>query len=191
MDNAMMNQVQNFRRRTIPEKGFTLVEVMISMVILMVGLLMILALFAKGLSATQFAQQDMIAKQKAREQLEAIYAYRNSGTVASSVAWNNLQNSPAGLFLAGFNDLYAVTNASTDIMGTTQHGPLHDTYTTRDASGNFVFVPLTPPTWQRQVQIINVPTNPDLRQIIVTVRVFTPGLGNRDYVVQGEIANGQ
>lgn len=189
MDNAMRkNLFRTYRKVAIPEKGFTLIEVMISMVILMVGLLMILALFAKGLSATQFAQQDMIAKQKAREQLESIYASRND----SRVQWNNIQNQPAGIYLSGFNPLFAVTDQSTDIMGTTFNAgaPNYDTYITRTGSGGFVFVPLNPPTWQRQVQIINTP-DPNLKQIIVTVRVFTPGIGSRDYVVQGEIASGQ
>lgn len=197
MENAMTNTIRNPRTQAVPEKGFTLIEVMISMVILMVGLLAILALFAKGMAATQFAQQDLIAKQKAREQLEALYAYRNSGNVASSVAWPNLRNAPAGIFLTGFQPLYAITDSSTDVMGTTLHGAVYDTYTTRDSSGNFVLVPLNPPGcptcggWQRQVQIFDVPTNPNLRQVTVTVRVQNPGLGQRDYVVQGEIANGQ
>jgi Tfp pilus assembly protein PilV len=193
MDNAMINnRVRNFRRPLISEEGFTLIEVMISMVILMVGLLMILALFAKGLSATQFAQQDLIAKQKAREQLEAIFSSRND----SRVGWNQIRNAPAGIYLGGFNPLYAVNNQSTDIMGTTFHGTVYDAYITRDASGNFAFVPLNPPGcagcmgWQRQVEIINTP-DVNLRNIIVTVRVTGPRGAKRDYVVHGEIASGQ
>ena len=187
MVNAMNKHLRTSRRITVPETGFTLIEVMISMVILMVGLLMILALFAKGLSATQYAQQDLIAKQKAREQLEAIYASRND----SRVAWNQIQGTPTGIYLTGFQPLYAVNPSSTDIMGTTFHTAALDTFVTRDPGGNFQFVQLTSPKWQRRVEIINDPNDTNLRMITVTVRVQAPGLGARNYVVQGEIANGQ
>jgi type IV pilus modification protein PilV len=174
-------------------EGFTLIEVMIAMVILLVGLLMILALFAKGLSATQYAQQDMIAKQKAREQLEAIFASRNDGRVV----WNSIQNVPTGMYLTGFNPLYAVRSNSTDIMGTTFNGGAgsYDFFVTRTGTtGGFVLVPLNPPQWQRQVTILPDPGgNPNLRQITVTVRVTPPGLGGgyRDYTVVGEISSAQ
>jgi type IV pilus modification protein PilV len=174
-------------RRAVNKQGFTLIEVMISIVILMIGLLTVLALFAKGLSATQFAQQDMIAKQKAREQLEAIYAARNDGTVT----WANIQNSPTGIYLTGFNQIYAMTNSSTDIMGTANHGAVNDFYVTRTGTGNFVKVPLNFPNWQRSVLIVNDPNNVNLRQITVTVRVTNGGLRARDYTVVGEISNAQ
>jgi len=174
------------RKSAVEDKGFTLVEVLIAMVIMTVGLLMVLALFAKGLSATQFAQQDMIAKQKAREQLEAIYASRND----SRVTWANIQNTPAGIYMTGYNPLYAVTDSSTDIMGTTFHGAAFDSFVSRTGSGAFVPVFLTSPQWQRQVLITNT-LDPNLRQITVSVQVITPGLGVRTYSVNGEIANAQ
>jgi type IV pilus modification protein PilV len=167
-------------------KGFSLVEVMISIVVLTVGLLMVLALFTKGLSATQFAQQDMIAKQKAREQLEAIFAARND----ARVQWNQIQNAPAGIYLTGNNPLYAMVNQSTDIMGTNLHGAGFDSFVSRTGSGAFVPVYLSPPQWQRSVAITNT-LDPNLRLVTVTVQVTTPGLGVRIYTVNGEIANAQ
>src|SRR5215471_7728748 len=139
------------RRSFVNHKGFSLIEVMISIVVLTVGLLMVLALFTKGLSATQFAQQDMIAKQKAREQLEAIFAARND----ARVQWSQIQNAPTGIYLGGFNPLYAMTNQSTDIMGTNLHGAVFDSFVSRTGSGAFVPVFLNPPQWQRSVAITN------------------------------------
>lgn len=188
-----MKKLLTARKRALSAKGFTLIEVLIAMVILLVGLLTILAIFAKGLSATMYAQQDMIAKQKAREQLESIFASRNDGRVG----WNNIQNTPTGIYLTGFNPLYSVRTSSTDIMGTTFNGGAgnYDFYVSRaGTSGGFTLVPLNPPQWQRQVTIAADPSgNPNLRVVTVTVRVTPPGLSgaHRDYTVVGEISSAQ
>jgi type IV pilus modification protein PilV len=49
------------------QSGFTLIEVMISILILTVGLLSMLAVFSLAMASTQTAQDDMIAKQEAAE----------------------------------------------------------------------------------------------------------------------------
>jgi hypothetical protein len=128
----------------------------------------------------------MIAKQKAREQLEAVFAARND----ARVQWNQIQNAPAGIYLAGFNPLYAMTNQSTDIMGTNLHGGVFDSFVSRTGSGSFLPVFLNPPQWQRQVAITNT-LDPNLRLVTVTVQVTTPGIGTRTYAVNAEIANAQ
>ena len=46
------------------DRGFTLLEVMISAAIITIGLCSMLAVFGVALAATQNAQEDMIAKQK-------------------------------------------------------------------------------------------------------------------------------
>src|SRR6516225_588486 len=130
-----MKKIQ-FRPAAI-DKGFTLVEVLISMVILTIGLLSILALFAKGLSATQYAQQDMIAKQKAREQLEAIYSARNDGRIAWSNITNTALPAPNIYFPPGFQPLYKVTDNSTELVGSNINSGVSDFIVTRDTSGNF------------------------------------------------------
>jgi prepilin-type N-terminal cleavage/methylation domain-containing protein len=174
-------------------KGFTLIEVLISIVVLTIGLLTLLALFAKGLSATQFAQQDMIAKQKAREQLEAIYAARNDGRIT----WDNIQNTgvpappaPGIYYPTGFLPLYKMTDSSTDILGTNNNSGVPDFIVIRDNNGNFKQVNLSNYTRQVDIQLAN-PPNTDLKKITVTVRVFTPGMGNRDYQVIGYLSQTQ
>ena len=53
-------------RRTKHSPGFSLVEVMFAIVILGVGLVALLAVFAQAVSATRYSREDQVAKQKAR-----------------------------------------------------------------------------------------------------------------------------
>ena len=86
------------------QSGFTLVEVMIAIAVMSIGLLSVVASIASALQATQSAQEDLIARQKAMEALESIYTARNSQQVGFS-AINNTTASPPGLFLSGAQPL--------------------------------------------------------------------------------------
>jgi type II secretory pathway pseudopilin PulG len=87
------------------ELGFGLIEVMVSILILTIGLVSMLAVFSLAMAATQTAQDDMVAKQEAREALESIFTARNT----SQINWDSIQNSatPPGIFLGGFNPILA------------------------------------------------------------------------------------
>ena len=84
--------------RLTRHKGFTLIEVMISMVIMTVGLVAILGVFGVALSASQTAQQDMIARQMASESMESVYTARNTSQL-SFTQINNVSN--GGIFVDG------------------------------------------------------------------------------------------
>jgi len=60
------------------DRGFSLIEVVISMAILTVGLVSLLGVFGLAMASTQTSQQDMIAKQLADEALESIITARNT-----------------------------------------------------------------------------------------------------------------
>jgi len=78
--------------------GFTLIEVMISMVILTIGAVGLLGVFGLAVKATQTSQQDMIARQLASEAMESIYTARNT----SELSWTQVQNvSNGGIFVDG------------------------------------------------------------------------------------------
>ena len=78
----------NSRGRKQAEGGFSLIEVMISMVVLTVGLVSLLGVFGLAMAATQTSQQDMIAKQLANEALESVVTARNT----SQITWDDIQN---------------------------------------------------------------------------------------------------
>ena len=170
------------------ERGFSLLEVIISMVILTIGLLSLLGVFGIAMAATQDSQQDMIAKQLANEALESIVTARNT----SQKQWIDIQNTAdGGIFLNGYQPIY---NSGADgIMGTVddatagyqtlqEPGP-DGLYNTADDVG----LPLS--NYQRQIQIQQVTDAggnvvATLRAVNITVRYNTPRLGQaKTYVL--------
>jgi prepilin-type N-terminal cleavage/methylation domain-containing protein len=82
------------------QRGFSLIEVMISMVVLTIGLLALLATMGVLMAATQISQEDLIARQVASEAMESIFNARDTGQAGfASVA--NTTASPPGIFLVG------------------------------------------------------------------------------------------
>ncbi len=92
----------NKRKSLIRQDGFTLIEVMISMLILTIGSLGLLGVFGLAVKAAQTSQQDMIARQLASEAIESIYTARNS----SELGWSQIANvSNGGIFVNGFTNI--------------------------------------------------------------------------------------
>ncbi len=180
------------RVRKQAESGFSLIEVMISMVILTVGLVAMLSVFALAMSSTQTSQQDMIAKQLANEAYESIVTARNT----SQISWININNvgsldcpgaaSPCGIFVgtplvAAFMPLY---NAGADGIFGTADDAVAGEQTLREPGpgGNYgdaddVILPLT--AYQRAIQISPL-FNADgtlvstLRSVTITIQYTTP-----------------
>jgi len=92
----------NSSSRKSREHGFSLVEVMISMIILAVGLLGVLGVFGLAIAANQASQQDMIARQVASEALESIFTARNTSQLTFAQI-NNVAN--GGIFANGAQPL--------------------------------------------------------------------------------------
>src|SRR5690242_4413011 len=74
------------------DRGFTLIEVLISMFVLTIGLVSLLSVFTVAMASTQSSQQDLIAKQLASEAMESIFTARDT----SQLAWANLLNTGNG-----------------------------------------------------------------------------------------------
>ncbi len=82
------------------QHGFSLIEVLFSIVIVMTGLLAMLATFAYALSTTQSAQEDQIAKQVAQDALENIFTARDTQQLTfQQIA--NVSANPPGIFVDG------------------------------------------------------------------------------------------
>ncbi len=176
------------------QRGFTLIEVMVSMVVLTVGLVSLLGVFGLSMAATQTSQQDMIAKQLANEALESIITARNT----SQLTWDQIQNvgTGNGIFVPGFQPINLAgadgivgtgDDATAGIQVLRQPGP-DGIYGTADD----VMVPLT--GYQRQItigQVLDASGNvmTTLRSINVTVRYSTPRLGvQKTYVLNSFIS---
>lgn len=82
------------------QSGFTLIETMIAIVVLVVGLLALAAMLGDGLAYMNMAQDDYIAQQKAAEAVESIFTARDMG----QATWGSICNVGAGpncIFVAG------------------------------------------------------------------------------------------
>lgn len=185
------------------QRGFTLLEVMVAIVVMTVGLLALVASFAAALAATKSSQQQLIARQKALEALESIYTARNSNQVGFS-AINNL---PApGLFSVGPQPL---NSAGADgILGTADDvpfgangvcpaGPECVVLPGPDGRlGTADDVPMSLSTFTRTIAINpvleadGITPNPNLRQAVVTVSYIVPGSTlQRTYTVSALISS--
>ena len=81
------------------ERGFSLIEVLAAMVILMVGLLPLAALFATAVQRMAASTPMMVAREKAREAIESVHAARDTG----EASWTTIRNTSetGGVFLEG------------------------------------------------------------------------------------------
>jgi prepilin-type N-terminal cleavage/methylation domain-containing protein len=70
------------------DSGFSLIEVMISAVILVTGLLSIAYALGLALGTIDTAQMDSIARQKARQAMEDVFTARDTGTLGFSALCN-------------------------------------------------------------------------------------------------------
>lgn len=92
-----MNKPRTLRRHS-KSGGFMLIELMISSVILVVGLLSLLSLYTHAVVTVSFSEDDLLAKQKAREALESLFTARNT----SQISFSSVDNvNGGGVFLSG------------------------------------------------------------------------------------------
>ena len=172
------------------QRGFSLIEVLISMVVITIGLVSLLGAFALAMAATQGAKQDMIAKQLAQEAMESHrYGARNCQCYLAPNSECRGAGTP-GLFVAGLQPINkcgidgiigtaddAAAGAET-VQGT---GPDGVVGTADDPAPT----PLT--DFQRSIAITNTATG-DLRNITITIQYRTPQNSARTYVLSGMIS---
>jgi Tfp pilus assembly protein PilV len=191
MDSAMTKPNQE---RTRNQRGFTLLEAIISTAIVTVGLVALLAVFAVAISSTSTVQMDFLARQRAMEALESVYAARQT----AQITWDQIQNQSAtgnGIFKGGMQTL---TDAGADGLDDTDDDVAVGTLTVPGPSG--VLKGTSPPDvqislnkFQRQVLITNVNNldgslNPNLRQISITIQ-YPVGGKQKQYNVQAMISS--
>jgi type II secretory pathway pseudopilin PulG len=160
-------------RKGNKQRGITLVEVIISVVVMTVGIVGLLAAFAASISVLQQSRQDSIARQEAQQFMEGIYAARNT----SSITFANLQNVSEDPINGFFQDGMQSANlpGPDGLMNTKDDLPTLET----GPDGK-------PLTLKRQIQFsplylldaqgnVTNQINPDLRKIVITIQY---GFGN-------------
>lgn len=168
------------------QSGFTLIEALISIIVMAIGILGLGAVYAQGIMYADRAQYQYIAEKKAEEAVETIFTARDTGLAV----WAQVQNSnsgttPPGLFLVGPRPLCdpgpdglvgtADDNCTLPDVVVTGPGPDGILGTADDATiqlNNFM---------TREIQIVNT-ANPDLRQVNVIIR-YTAGGQSRTYTL--------
>lgn len=157
------------KRRSRSTNGFTLIEVLVSMVILAAGVLSLAGFFAQGLKASYQTQIQYIAQQKAQEAMETIFTARDTKVLT----WAQIANvSQGGVFLdgaqplcaSGPDGLFGTQDDITSQPDTVVVSPGPDkTFGTADD----VLMNLNP--WMTRTILIQPTSTPGLNKITVTI----------------------
>lgn len=192
-----MKQSKSQLARVRRQRGFTLLEAMISATVVTVGLVGLLGVFAVAVGSTQTVQLDTLARQKATEALESIYTARET----SQIQWNQIQNAASsgagpGIFTPG---MITLTDPGADGLDGTADDVTASTITVPGPSGALTGttppdVPIVLSNFKRQILITNTTNsdgspNPNLRQIQVTIQYPTSVNKQRSYTVQALISS--
>lgn len=181
--------ITNLNRSRRRQRGFTILEALIASVILAVGLVGLLGLFVTAVASMQNSQEELLARQKARETLESIYAARNS----QQITFDGIENvTNGGVFQ---NGTQLLANAGPDgIFGTADDTDV-ESITLPGADGVLGTADDTQRIlneFRREIRISPLyrpdgSLNPDLRQIDVVITYATPQ-GQRSYSTAGYVS---
>lgn len=182
--------------------GFSLIEVLISAVVLTVGIVAVIGGLGGAVTATQYAQYDLIARQKALQAMESVYTARNTQQITFAQVANI---GSGGIFTVGPTQLLAagpdgLVNTADDVpyaaSGPCPAGPECLVLPGPDGIlGTADDTALSLVSFTRQIQINKVfesdgvTVNPNLKQIVVTV-IYTKngGTNSKTFTVQALIS---
>jgi type II secretory pathway pseudopilin PulG len=162
------------------QSGFTLIEALISILILAFGILSLAVVYAQGIQVSAMTQMNYIAEKKAEQAMETIFAARDSHILQ----WTNIRNvtgaggaadgvfvvGPASLLAAGPDGLYGTIDddAATPDVVILNAGPDGVLGTNDDVVMSLLGM-------QRTIAINDVINQQNLRQITITI---TYSIGN-------------
>lgn len=163
-------------KKSKSDAGFSLLEVVISIVVLTVGVVGLLAAFAACVTTLNQSREDTIARQEAQQFIEGIYAARNTAALKFDNFQNVSQDPANGLFKDG---MQPANQAGPDgLMNTADDLAALET----GANGKSL-------TLQRQIQFTPfflpggppAVIDPNMRQIAITIQY---GSGNKKRTYQ-------
>lgn len=157
------------------QAGFTLIEAMISILVLSFGVLSLAAVYAQGMYYANLTQYDYIAEKKAEQAVEAIFTARDTSTLT----WSQIQNvsgmsgSDGGVFMDGPQPI--LVPGPDGLVGTMRDSGSADELITigpnsagQIGTSSDQTMDMNP--WMtRTIQIIPVSGATNLRQITVTI----------------------
>jgi prepilin-type N-terminal cleavage/methylation domain-containing protein len=161
------------------ERGFTLLEVLIAMAILVIGLMSMAYGIGLGLAVVQMSTMDTIAREKAREAMEDVFTARDTSTISFEQICNipgSGGNSNNCLFVNGLQPMY--TADSSGLVNTTasaNQGVL-ETYLTPGPDGILGTaddVPYNLTGFQRSISVTSLASSDGytaLAQVTVTIQ---------------------
>lgn len=168
------------------DDGFSLMEVVVAMSILVVGLLGLAQVFYAGMSIVGTSSPNLVAREKAREAIESVHTARDTRVIQwgqirnvnnpNCAPWPTTSANGGGTFVNGEVAMLAagpdgLVNTADDAGQEMTPGPDNLLGTADD-------VPLV--GFTREVTICDVTGNADLRQIVVTIRYNGSGaIGNQ------------
>jgi len=119
------------------ERGFTLLEVLIAMVILVTGLMSMAYGIGVGLAVVQMSTMDTIAREKAREAMEDVFTARDTFSIAFTQICNipTSGNNPNNcLFVNGFEPMYTAVSGLVNTQASVSNAQL-ETFVTPGPDG--------------------------------------------------------
>jgi prepilin-type N-terminal cleavage/methylation domain-containing protein len=182
----LMTESTEYRRNGSDQRGFTLIEVMIAMLVLTIGVLSLVGVAAAAVQRATESSPALIAREKAREAIESVHSARDTG----ELSWAKIQNvgNGTGIFLAGDQPLKLsgpdglVGTADDTTVETIRSPGVDKKLNTTDDQ----VVPLNDFRRNILIEPLNYDTgglvNPNLRKITVTIK-YRLGLLWRDYSI--------
>jgi type II secretory pathway pseudopilin PulG len=168
------------------DDGFSFIELIVALSILMVGLLGLAQVFYFGMAIVGTSSAQLIAREKAREAIESVHTARDTRVITwaqirntaspDCAAWPTTTANGGGTFLNGEQNMLAagpdgLVYTADDTGQEMTPGPDNTLGTGDD-------VPLV--GFTREVAICDINGNPNLRQIAVTIRYNgSAAVGNR------------
>jgi len=196
------------------QSGFTLIETMIALIVMVVGMLSLAMVIGSGVAYMNTSQADYIAQQKAAEAVESIFTARDIGqttwssicNVGSSVCCAGIAScTPAGVFVTNNQPLCGsgvdgIIGTADDYNGSSCAGcaayACPDAILVPNSTGTFgtgtpVYLQLS--NYKRQIAISNVTsggsTLSNVRQITITISYSAGAMKNRTYTLNAYISN--
>lgn len=168
------------------EKGFTLLETMIAIVVLAIGILGLAAMLGDAFTYMRSAQEDFIAQQKAEEALEAIFTAKYTNTIGFAQI-GNTSSVPPGIFLSGPQPV--LQPGADGLVGTLADGAAPVAYVLEPGPdgmlGTADDVKISLGNFTRTITITDV--EPNLKQVDVEID-YTAGRFSRKYDVKSYVS---